>query len=39
MEEITFYNGGEALALIDKIIKFLAIIYTKRREETNVERL
>jgi hypothetical protein len=34
-----FYNRGEALALIDKIIKFLAIIRTKRREETNVKRL
>ena len=34
-----FYNRGEALALINKIIKFLAIIYTKRREETNVKRL
>ena len=34
-----FYNGGEALALINKIIKFLAVIRAKRREETDVKRL
>lgn len=39
MEEITFYDGGEALAFIDKIVKFLAVIRAKRREETNVKRL
>jgi hypothetical protein len=39
MEEIAFCNGGEALALINKIIKFLAVIYAKRREETNIKRL
>ena len=38
MEEIAFYNG-EALTFIDKIIKFFTIIYTKRREETNIKRL
>jgi hypothetical protein len=39
MEKITFYNRGEALTLRDKIIKFLAVIRAKRREETNVKRL
>ena len=39
MEEITFYNKGEALTFIDEIIKFLAIICTKRREETDIKRL
>jgi len=39
MEEIAFYNKGEALTLRDKIIKFLAVIRAKRREETDVKRL
>ena len=34
-----FYNRGEALTLRDKIIKFLAIISAKKREEINIKRL
>jgi hypothetical protein len=39
MEEIIFSNRGEALTLKDKIIKFLAVISTKKREETDIKRL
>jgi len=39
MEEIAFCDGGEALALTDMIIKFLAVICAKKREKTNVKRL
>jgi hypothetical protein len=34
-----FSDRGEALTLKDKIIKFLAVISTERREETDIKRL
>ena len=33
------FCDGKALTLTDKIIKFLAVIYAKRREETDIKRL
>ena len=32
MEEIMFYDEGKALTFINKIIKFLAVIYVERRK-------
>ena len=39
MEEIMFYNKGEALTFKDKVIKFLTITHTEKREETNIKKL